>query len=1156
MKRMLRFKLLAAIGLIAASCEAVPGTPEAAPDETLICARMVAPAAVGTKSILPNDLEGRILTVTWAAYRTETGELAYSEFAEPDTRDVFRFSCSLPKGHGYDLYAIVNMGDLTGELPADRSGLEKLGCMLPQRFADLAGTGIPMAGTAAGVMPGTADSEIPLRSLVAKYRLRVNMKGLDLQVGSSEWRKVVQGEYLRVMNSNRYLMPFAPQGSAARVAEDVDAGDGDASFASIMPTSDVSPSPEDRVFQYDLYVPENRQGVLLAGNMDPYMKSRPEIERLYGHHLADRLTYLEMSFDKTLASDANPFTGEVIYRLYLGQDNRTDFNVIAGSENLLSVSFDANSLLSPPEWKIEHGSSWNNDSEKLEFSCHDMTVVPEMESKLFVWYSGTGVGLEDAMGDSQADNLPAAVRGEWFFEEDCRPDNGMLSFSDMWASDGQRRISGDFIRYVATTADMQKSDDVVGRYYLKSVDKNRGKTAMLVVTDRWHTMRDTCYVHFSGTISMNSSDFNNFRVAQERILKVSGLPEDADAVLAVTSGSDCVSIEPQNVSGGNPVRSWAVRAMGAGNVTLRLSAGGVTVDFTITVQPVYLNYVKMRSGMHCPLDGSTIVDSYAYYADPEGRTELAESSFVPALKEMLLSPVLSLEGEYAPLLMCQPLLNYVAVNIARYSAPGVQLRNLPESLQLARLSIAPAYDSRYKATTGIYVKEYRSYEPMGNIGELFDASGYEGLVNSKLPGKLPAGFRTHVDFSGRSSFRAFMGTSIVKSEAMGTRDCWSVRLFADDGSECRSVSISDIDGMDQWLSGDPGGQCSGSLTARLCVRNRNSGEIYTEDLFSFDSTVMVCVAGGYCNEIGLYGKASYYEMPVDKAPSTFYSSVTGATTWYDTMVLMQRDEWNSFGSWGGKIRQYQTYADDFLSLPANQYYGKTKYTLSSGLCFDTYADCLGTYSRSVTASFDKLCSYGTKLITGTVENRDKSVEFASRAATSVVLLKFHKSLYFSLLAYHKTNGRAVSNLRKLISVSTSSHTDGVDDELVMLSDTQPYALRTQVQHVFYGDLEDGRCNNQPWRVDFNYRSPSTLESWYGNQDIHLPFSKDGDSDMLDLIGQFAPELRFSTGAITDGLTFKGGMADYRGEAHIRMFFLHEALSVSGDDLRYTWLNAY
>lgn len=1161
MRRMLKYKLLIALCLTALSCESTSGLYEAVSDGERLSVSMLTPSAMKTKSMLPSDLEGRILTVTWAAYRSDTGELMYSEFDEPDARDVFNFSCSLPEGNAYDLYALVNMGDLTQALPADKDALKMLGFMLPDDFIDLALSGLPMAGILTDVRPGDAGAEIPLRSLMAKYRLRVNMKGLDLQTGSSSWKKVMQGEYLKVMNSNRYLMPFSPDGSAARVADDVACGDADASFALIVPSADAASAPEDRFFYYDLYVPENRQGTLLQGNVDPYLKSRPEIERLYGPHVADRLTYLELSMDKTVASDANPFMGEVIYRMYLGQDNCTDFNVIAGSENLLAVDFDANSLMSPPAWKIEHGSSWNNSSERLQFSYHDITVEPGRESKLFVWYSGTGVDLEDAipryMGIRQPDRLESAKRGDWFFEEDCSSDNGMLSFSDLWASDEPDRLSGDYIRYVATAADKQKSSDIVGRYYFRTVDDNIGKTAMLVVTDRWHCMRDTCYVHFTGDISMNSSDFNNFRVAQERILKVSELPVDYDAVCTATAGGKCVSIEPLDASAGNSVRTWSLKGLDVGNVSLKVSAGGVSANFTITVRPVYLNFMYMRSGIRCSLDGTSATDTYAYYADSEGKTELSESSFVPELKNTLLAPVLALDGDFAPLLSCTRNSRNITTSLSRYSAGGIRLESLPASMQLGRLSISPSYSPSYVATTGIFLKEYRAYEPLGNIGELFDASGYESLVNSKVPGKLPAGYRTHVDFSGRNSFNAFTGSSIIKSGGVGNRDYWSVRLYADDGSECRSVSIKNIDGIDTWLNDDPYGQYGGRLTARLCVRNRNSGELFTEDLFSLDSTVMVCVAGGYCNETGIYGKASYYERPVEDRPSTFYSSVTGATTWKDPMILIQRDEWNSFVSWGGKIKTYLTYADDFLSIPDNIYYKKTKYDLSSGLCFDTYADWLGTYSRSVSEVFESLCASGLRLVTGTVENRNKYVEFGATAATSLVLLKFHKALYFSLLGYHETNGRAVSDLRKQTSVCWSSHTDGVDDRLVLLSDTQPYALRTQVQHVFYGDVEDGRCNDQPWRVDFNRRSPDSLPSWYGNQEIHLPFSKDGDSDLLDLIGQFAPELTFSTGARMNGLTFKGGVADYRGgSAHIRMFLLHEVLSLSGDSIRYSWRNAY
>lgn len=1156
---MLKYDIAAvAVLMLAASCrdvqEYVP-QPRAS-----VVAELTAPAGCGTRSSLPDDIGNRIMSVTWAAYSQGSGALMCTGFLQPEASGSCMVTMDLPEGRTYDIYAIANAGDLRDRIPVGDDMVPELDLILSDEFSDLAATGLPMAGRVCGARAGGERIEIPMKSLVASFLVDVNVKGLDLELSPGEFKRVMQGEYIHVRNSNRHLTPFSDSGSRARSAEDVCRGDTDASFCAIVPLPETLPQSTDSVFSYMLYVPENMQGILLPGNDDPDNKIPSEVDRACGQGTSDRLTYLEFSFSKTEAADSNPFTGEIIFRMYLGRDNCRDFTIEGGTVNTLCVAFDADVMLQPPTWKADHGETWNNGSERLEFSSHDLTVTPSSSPKLFVWYSGTGVSLAEAipryMGILSPDRVKAAVRDEWYFEEDT--DSPMPGFADLWASDPVSRLHSDAIRYVASNADKAGKQDVVGRYYFKFVDSMMGKTAMLVVSDRWHYMRDTCYVHFSGEVKMNSSDFNNFRVAQQRTLEVTGLPAASAATCEATYGKDLVAIEEYDAGAGSATKKWRIKALGVGNVGLKVQAGGVSALFTVTVLPVYLGFMRLEGGIACSLDGTHSTCSYAYYSNRECTDELSEGSFLPELKSSLLAPCLALEGQYAPLLTCNLSGRQITTFISSYSSGAARLEGFRGDMYMATLSLSPAYCPTYVSKAGIRLKSYRSYDVMGRAGTLSDASGYERKVLAKVPGGLPREYSTHAEFGGHASFRKFSGSPMVNASAIGRNDLWSVGLYTGTGEECTSVAIRNYTAEDVWTGGSPEGQTGGVLTARLKVRNRNSGEVFEEDLFKMDCAVLVCIAGAYCNETGIYGRSSFYEVPKSERPRTFYNSVTGATDLRDGMILMQRDEWKSFSAWDGKIRRYLLYADDFIGTPANAYLGKTKYTLSAGLCFDTYADSLGCYSDKVRQTYGTLASPSSRFITGTVERRYSYVEFDSSAATQLVILWFHPSLYFSLLAYHADDSRPACDMRKRKEVCTSSHFEGVDDHLLLLSQTRPYALRTQVQHVFYGDVEDGRCNDQPWRVDFNYRSPSSLANWAGDTDKHVPYSPDGDSSVDELIGQFAPELAFSTGAYISGMSFKGRDADYVSSdgTHLKLFFLHDVLNCNSTAIRYTWKNWY
>lgn len=249
------------------------------------------------------------------------GVLVSSGYFESDSG----LALKLLYGHTYNLYALANVGPV--DVPVAEDGF-KSECVLG--FDNLADWGhmLPMAWSYEDyiVTSLTERVTITLDRLLAKVLFSVDKSALGgLHVND-----------VRLCQTPRSLWPFR-YSDGSRVVAEYDVSDGDhATYEDLLKIN----SGEKIYF----YVPENCQGRLLEGNTDPWAKVPENISGKGG-----LCTYVEVdcSFD-----EGGFYSGNVIYRLYLGADSVADFNIRRNS--VLDVSlFLTGSGLGEVSWRVD-----------------------------------------------------------------------------------------------------------------------------------------------------------------------------------------------------------------------------------------------------------------------------------------------------------------------------------------------------------------------------------------------------------------------------------------------------------------------------------------------------------------------------------------------------------------------------------------------------------------------------------------------------------------------------------------------------------------------------------------------------------------------------------------------------------------------------------
>lgn len=274
--------------------------------------------APASRSILTApDIEDKVSTISLFIYRKD--RLIASGHHEGDFSGM---DFTLEKGSGYDIYALANMGDMRGRMPADKSvqPVETMIWNIPS-YSFVDENGIPMAGSLEGFVAGTDEPEVPLRRLFAKV-----CADIDLDYPGADVKSV------RIMNLNSCLRPFGES-----VAEGP---------SSIMNEAEYDSGSSTYVF----YVPENMQGQI--GSAVESREKNPDLDQDIRAR-KDVLTYMEA--DVVMNGESDRYTGSVTYRSYLGENATKNFDIKGNCLYSWNLTYLEDNL-QYDDWKIDTGS--------------------------------------------------------------------------------------------------------------------------------------------------------------------------------------------------------------------------------------------------------------------------------------------------------------------------------------------------------------------------------------------------------------------------------------------------------------------------------------------------------------------------------------------------------------------------------------------------------------------------------------------------------------------------------------------------------------------------------------------------------------------------------------------------------------------------------
>lgn len=235
-------------------------------------------------------------------------------------------------GHRYDLYALANMGPVEAD-PSEVGFREN--CLFQVAGVGDLGERLPMAwSTEDFVVTSPLDRvDVMLERLVAKVLFSVDKTALSgLGINS-----------VRIRQSPLLVWPFRSQ-TGSRSDLQLQVADGD--YATQDDLAQVNEGG-----QITFYVLENCQGRLLEGNSDPWAKIPENIPDRAG-----LCTYLEVSCS---FKPGYFYSGDVVYRLYLGRDSVSDFDIRRNT--VLNASlFLTDDALGRVSWRVDADVSVNS----------------------------------------------------------------------------------------------------------------------------------------------------------------------------------------------------------------------------------------------------------------------------------------------------------------------------------------------------------------------------------------------------------------------------------------------------------------------------------------------------------------------------------------------------------------------------------------------------------------------------------------------------------------------------------------------------------------------------------------------------------------------------------------------------------------------------
>ena len=344
--------------------------------------------SAATRSVLgKEDIETKITDATLASYDSD-GKLVNAIYHANVTGSLQLY---LSGSKENNVYALVNMGDMTKAFPLDEAAVGEIVYMVDS-YEDIALDGIPMCGVVKGCSYKSGMSvQIPLERLFARLNARILHTDLDGASSATAFAYNMCNKSIWLRQANGRLKPFAADGSRAETAADAlnvsdyndNLDDRNAYEGSLSP-SQLGPGVgyfQDTTIV--LYVPENIQGILLPGNQDPFAKTGENISGIDGKNYDCLCTYLELNASRPNRGEG--FSGDITYRCYLGSDNVSDFSIRRNTRYDLTLSLtDGGFHLN--NWKVIRGEGWS-DIRTLCFVDEPYVIYPGTVNNVILHYN-------------------------------------------------------------------------------------------------------------------------------------------------------------------------------------------------------------------------------------------------------------------------------------------------------------------------------------------------------------------------------------------------------------------------------------------------------------------------------------------------------------------------------------------------------------------------------------------------------------------------------------------------------------------------------------------------------------------------------------------------------------------------------------------------
>lgn len=399
-----------------------------------------------TRSILSEGtIETKVTEITLASF-DENGRLTDSRYYSGNMSPM---ELSISSKGLSNVYAVVNMGDVTHKIPDAESEMASLDYRL-ESYEAVEQRGIPMSGVLEGVSPDNSLRIVPVDRLFAKFCVRVLHSGLQNSSSGALFAYNMKNVSMFIRQANSSLSPFAEQGSRALSPSDMmDMSDhcldmnSRTDYKGSLSQSQLGPGPgyfQDTTFVF--YVPENIQGRLLSGNSDPFRKESSAISDVNGKDMSGLCTYLE--FNAKRENTAQGYHGSVMYRYYLGEDEVSDFSITGNYRYDIVLDFTEEGFY-VDSWKVTRGEDWQ-DTRVLEF----------LDSPYVIYNGGScdvDVRYHRSAGASGSQNLPdewtyvfdeERMRASGLVYEFMRPDTDVKDFRFSFSASENAEIGASF----------------------------------------------------------------------------------------------------------------------------------------------------------------------------------------------------------------------------------------------------------------------------------------------------------------------------------------------------------------------------------------------------------------------------------------------------------------------------------------------------------------------------------------------------------------------------------------------------------------------------------------------------------------------------------------------------------------------------------------